>query len=98
LPVQEFRIHQRRLQQTSEHIDKVILATCILHNVLRDDSVSFPDEYELGNAAFSILSHIAGNSTAEAMNVRDLFSEYFVSPEGSVEWQRTMTRRGFQLH
>jgi hypothetical protein len=30
----------------------------------------------------------------EAMNMRDLFSQYFVSPEGSVDWQRI---RGFQL-
>jgi hypothetical protein len=98
LLVQKFRVYQRRLQQTPEHIDKVILATCVLHNFLRDDSVSFPgEEHEPGNVAFSILSHVGGNSTVEAMNARDLFSQYFVSPEGSVEWQRRMTRRGFQL-
>jgi hypothetical protein len=34
--------------------------------------------------AFSILSHVGGNSTVEAMNVRDLFSQYFISPEGSI--------------
>jgi hypothetical protein len=76
--VQKFCIYQRRLQQNPEHIDKVILATCVLHNFLRDDSESFPDEYEPGNVAFSILSHVRGNSTVEAMNVRDLFSQYFV--------------------
>jgi hypothetical protein len=96
--VQKFRIYQRRLQQNPEHIDAVILATCVLHNFLRDDSVSFPDEeYEPGNVALSTLSHVGGNSTVEAMNVRDLFSQHFVSPESSVEWQRRMTRRGFQL-
>jgi hypothetical protein len=47
--------------------------------------------------AFSILPHDGGNSTVEALNVRDLFSEYFISPVGSVEWQRRMTRRVFQL-
>jgi hypothetical protein len=98
LLVQEFRIYQRRLQQNPEHIDKVILATCALQNFLRDDSVSFPDEeYDPDYVAFGILSHVGGNSTVEAMNVRDMFSQYFVSPEGSVEWQRRMTRRGFQL-
>jgi hypothetical protein len=95
LLVQKFRIYQRRFQQNPKHIDKVILATCALHNFLRDNSVSFPDEeYEPGDVAFSILSHVGGNSTVEAMNVRDLFSQYFVSPEGSVEWQRRMTRHG----
>jgi hypothetical protein len=38
-------------------------------------AVSFPDEeYEPGNMAFSLLSHVGDNSTVEAMNVRDLFS------------------------
>jgi hypothetical protein len=63
-----------------------------------DDSESFPDEeYDADYVAFGILSHVGGNRTVEAINVRDLFSQYFVSPEGSVEWQRRMTRRGFQL-
>jgi hypothetical protein len=98
LLVRKFRIYQRRLQETPEHTDKVILATCALHNFLRDDSVSFPDEEcEANNIAFSILPHVGGNSTVEALNVRDLFSEYFISPVGSVEWQRRMTRRGIQL-
>jgi hypothetical protein len=56
------------------------------------------DFYEPGNVAFSILSPVADNSIVKAINVRDLFSEYFVSPEAPVEWQRRMTRRGFQLH
>jgi hypothetical protein len=75
LLVQKFRIYQRRIQQTPEHIDKVILATYALHKFLRDDSVSFPDEeYEANNMEFSILPHAGGNSTVEALNVRDLYS------------------------
>jgi hypothetical protein len=94
LLVRKFCIYQRRLQQTPEHIDTVILVTYALHNFLRDDSVSFPDEEcETNNMAF----RIGGNSTVEALNVTDLYSEYFTSPVGSVEWQRRMTRRGIQL-
>jgi hypothetical protein len=62
-------------------------------------AVSFPDEeYEPGNMAFSLLSHVEANSTVEATSVWDLFSEYFISPKGSVERQIRMTRYGFQLH
>nr|CAI5854720.1 unnamed protein product [Callosobruchus analis] len=32
---QVFRIYQRRLKMNPEHVDKIILATCCLHNFLR---------------------------------------------------------------
>lgn len=35
---QKFRIYQRRLQMSPEHIDNIILATCCLHNFLRGNS------------------------------------------------------------
>jgi hypothetical protein len=37
---------------------------------------------------FSTSPHVGGNSTVKAMNVKDLFSEYFISPEGLLEWQK----------
>jgi hypothetical protein len=99
LITQKFRVFQRRLQQTPEHVNKIVLATCVLHNFLRVDIISFPDEEEnnQGNSALQPLPHIGGNSAVQALQVRDHFSDYFVSPAGSVEWQDKMIRRGLQL-
>jgi hypothetical protein len=68
----KFRVFQRRIQQTPEHVDKIVLATCVLHNILRDDIISFPDEEEnkQGNSALQPLPHIGGNSAVQAMHVR----------------------------
>ncbi|XP_050305580.1 uncharacterized protein LOC126742819 [Anthonomus grandis grandis] len=37
---QVFKIYQRRLKMSPEHVDKVILATCCLHNFLRPSLIS----------------------------------------------------------
>lgn len=43
-----FRIYQRRLQIIPEHMDKVVLATCCLHNFLRSDTCHWT-EYDKDN-------------------------------------------------
>ncbi|XP_046472514.1 uncharacterized protein [Neodiprion pinetum] len=36
---QKFRIYQRRIKMKPEHVDNVVLATCCLHNFLRNDAL-----------------------------------------------------------
>lgn len=82
---------------SSEHVNKVILATCCLHNFLRPDLV--PLELEsvddnLNNENLRNFRRVGGNATVEAMSVRDIFANYFSSPEGAVSWQITTINRG----
>lgn len=42
----------------------------------------------------TVLWHIDGNATENAFSVRDLFRDFFVSPQGAVDWQFDMTRKG----
>lgn len=82
---QMFRLFQRRIKMSPEHIDKVVLATCCLHNFLRDDTINNilnNDDYM--NCPESGIRNVGGTSTAEAMAIRDQFRNYFVSPAGSV--------------
>lgn len=41
---QKFRIYYRTINLSPENVDNVILATCCLHNFLRDDPLHFSDK------------------------------------------------------
>lgn len=94
--VQKFRIYNRRIKMSAEHVDKVILATCCLHNFLLYDeigTIGHSDDNDLD--AVNDLDNVGGAcSVQEAMNVREKFRSYFVSPAGTVPWQRDMVRLG----
>ena len=100
-----FRVFLSPLQLSPKNVEKVTLASCVLHNFLRDKA---PAEYappfsfdredlesgeiHLGDwRCSSELENlnISGRNTyiKTAKEVRDGFSEYFNSPEGSVPWQ-----------
>jgi hypothetical protein len=53
------------------------------------DSTSSPPTY-----AVTDLRHIGGNTTDDALAIRDTFKECFVSPQGAVDWQKDMIRKG----
>jgi hypothetical protein len=62
------------------HLNKIVLATCALHNCLRDeadpvtteaDSTSSPPTY-----AVTDLQHIGGNTTDDALDVRDSYRDF----------------------
>lgn len=94
----KFRIYQRRLEITPEHLDTVVLATCCLHNFLRSDSeVLFAEtcEEELsGNSAITDITHVGGSFSGTALLVRERFKNYFNSQFGSVDWQLAIVRQG----
>lgn len=96
--VKKFRIYQRKLQILPEHLDQVVLATCCLHNFLRNDNNHFAkmleaDVVEEPNGLQN-LNRIGGRRTNVASETRDIFKNYFTSAVGSVDWQDEMIRRG----
>ncbi|VEN60179.1 unnamed protein product [Callosobruchus maculatus] len=94
----KFRLYQRRLELTPEHLDSVVLATCCLHNFLRDDSeVMFRElcEEEIGeNSVVHAITRIGGSFSGTALLVRERFKEYFSTKDGSVDWQLSIVRKG----
>nr|CAI5840130.1 unnamed protein product [Callosobruchus analis] len=72
-------------------VDKIILATCCLHNYLGTDNLPSDCDDSLQanlteSTAFNHLNPIRRNSTQYAFSVRNKFKEYF-STEGAVPWQ-----------
>lgn len=90
---QKFRIYYRKICLSPEHIDNVILATCVLHNFLRDDRVLLENE-NTGEIQLQDLPRIGGNFGNDGIQIRDKFKDYFNSPQGSLAWQNDMVNRG----
>jgi len=95
-----FRIYQRRLQLHPENVDKVIQATCVLHNYIQkttpapafgdptqDQGSSIREPQTAG--AISSLQMAGNRATQDAVAVRATFKDYFNSPAGAVDWQRS---------
>jgi hypothetical protein len=53
------------------------------------DSTGSPPTY-----AVTDLRHIGGNTTDDELAMRDSFKDFFVSPQGAVDWQMDMIRKG----
>lgn len=83
-------------------IDKVVLATIVLHNYLRTDILSnagIQDEYDeiaysFDESNFSSLAPNRSRSSNEAFSIRQNFTECFNSNYGFVDWQRRAVQRG----
>lgn len=102
--VKKFRLYQRKLQISPEHLDTVVLATCCLHNFLLDCTATsllseegIEDNTALPQGLIDIPG-VGGNPSISAVNVREKFKNYFGSETGSVPWQTEMIRRGRQLN
>ncbi|XP_026831161.1 protein ANTAGONIST OF LIKE HETEROCHROMATIN PROTEIN 1-like [Ooceraea biroi] len=89
---QKFRIYNRRIQAKPEHVDYIILTTCILHNFIRKfDNDANEYMYEgvsvNANGTLENLPMQGGNATKDAFRIRNLLKDYFNSEVGSVPWQ-----------
>ncbi|CAK1604202.1 unnamed protein product [Parnassius mnemosyne] len=95
-----FRIYQRRLSLTPEHVNIVVAATVALHNFLRNSKTycSEEDLRENVNHGLVDLFQIGGNASQAVFEIREKFKTYFLSNAGSVPWQTNIVRRGFQHH
>ena len=94
---QRFRLYNRHLQLNVENMDKVVKASCVLHNYLRDNrdinatnAIVNPDrqDYLGSNGAILNLHDLPGyRSATEAQQIREQFKLYFNSPAGQLNWQ-----------
>ena len=96
--VQRWRLFNRRIQLDHENVIHVIKACCVLHNFLCDTpeyqdrgtlqanqqgDVIIPDGAPIVNVAYLRGYH----SAKDALATRELFKNYFLTPEGSLPWQ-----------
>uniref|UniRef100_A0A1E1VYI0 DDE Tnp4 domain-containing protein n=2 Tax=Pectinophora gossypiella TaxID=13191 RepID=A0A1E1VYI0_PECGO len=91
---QKFGIYNKSINMNPIHVDTLILATCILHNIMRSYEIEYLNQHEMQQPIHRnengflqpILLENGMNSAENAFNIRDLFSSYFQSPEGQVPW------------
>lgn len=91
LLTKKFKWYSTKYNMLPKNVDKIILATVVLHNFLRDDKCSWqPSELLETEEEFCLLHdlpRIGGRTPFSAERIRESFTEYFVSPNGSVPWQ-----------
>lgn len=82
----KWRILHRPLNVNPDFCDNIIKACCVLHNYVRQrDGITFDDAiYE---CPLQSLNANNVRTRMSAISNRDYFSEYFISPHGSVPWQ-----------
>lgn len=92
-----FRIFFTPIRTVPEKIDKIITASCILHNLMREEKIPSPSEGIFGNTDNIILpshnlialSNTIGRPSAEGTIIRDKLKDYF-NGIGAVHWQQNM--------
>nr|CAI5843768.1 unnamed protein product [Callosobruchus analis] len=93
--VARWRVFRRHLEVQPYLVDKIVLASCCLHNMLCSDSLEpYIPTLRSREAALQNLQGIRRNYANDAFRTRETFKEYFNSPIGAVPWQIGMVRRG----
>ena len=95
---QHWRLLNRRIQMKEQNVIQVIKACCVLHNFLRD-TPAYTDRSTLqvdtqGNVIMPTggpiinVAYLRGyHSAKDALQIRELYKNYFISPEGALPWQ-----------
>ena len=94
---QRWRVFNRRIQLNPENTDAVVKACIVLHNYLTEkkDIASIyqrlnpdHDPYLQEDGAILDLPNLHGyHSPQQVRAIRDVYTQYFGRPEGSVNWQ-----------
>ena len=95
---QRFRVFARGLQLIPDNVDKIVKVCCVLHNFLRgyQDIHTLHQQLNPDNQPFLqddgvilAFNRLHGYHSAHiARQIRDLYKNYFMSPDGQVPWQR----------
>lgn len=89
----KWRILNRALDLNPDNIVAVTKACTILHNYVRVKD-GFQFEATLYNCTLENITPIGVRSNQRGISVRDYFTNYFTSTQGSVPWQYKMIQRG----
>lgn len=81
----KWRVFLRALQLDVNTVESIIKACCILHNYLHVHEAV--DVEEKMPAIERVNEWINEMPDLSALQVRDMFADYFMSPEGAVPWQ-----------
>lgn len=85
--VAKWRFLKTELQMNPENVDILVQAACLLHNILIDnEGVPAQPEESIHNDKISV-SRRYNHYGATASQTRDIFKNYFFSPEGEVQFQ-----------
>ncbi|XP_049763612.1 uncharacterized protein LOC126092180 [Schistocerca cancellata] len=82
---QKFRIFFRRINSMPENVDKIVMATCILHNYIKEN-VYAQTEAANGTLVLQELTGQGGSATSSAFVVREHYKDFFNSPIGRLPW------------
>uniref|UniRef100_A0A8C6L5G9 DDE Tnp4 domain-containing protein n=1 Tax=Nothobranchius furzeri TaxID=105023 RepID=A0A8C6L5G9_NOTFU len=88
-----WRIFYRQVNLHPDKVDSVVLAACILHNFLiaPSENQAILDEANQQTTHMAPVRDMGPNrASREACNIREIFCDFFISPEGSVAWQDRM--------
>lgn len=97
-----FRFLRKTIELSEKNCKMCVLAVCALHNwLLSDDKNAYLNPPGDSNIETDGQENVPGenheaiqnmnrNSSADAKRIREIFKDYFVSPEGEVEWQNDM--------
>lgn len=95
-----FRIFFTPINTHPEKIDKIVLAACILHNLMRNEKIPSPTEGTFENTddiatptenLIPLSNGIIGRPSVDGSLIRDQLRTYF-NGTGAVEWQERMVR------
>lgn len=85
----KWSIFNTSIQLKPEAVDDVIKACVVLHNFVLSKEPQLLDEHEVPATLLNITMNTA-RSTLAVIQMRDHFSEYFLSRLGWVDWQDDM--------
>ena len=97
-----WRIYERRINLNEENTQKVVLATCILHNFLQTKSTPLPIPAIADEAAARLrqglqpLGNFGIRPRNQAMAIRDQFATYFTD-RNALHWQEQHVQRGLNV-
>jgi len=94
-----FRVFRTAISMLPETATLITAASVALHNYImyeeqKDGLKKYSEEVELQSSQWSNVQNISSTSTKAAISQRDILSEYFVSPEGQVDFQYEYIHRG----
>lgn len=96
---QNFRVFFTPINILPETVDNLIMASCIIHKLLRDERIVCPTDSTEKDPITDVqtnmvqLSATGGNATHKAFRVRETFKDYFNSRIESVSWQQKHVTR-----